>query len=97
MLGIQRALGQAVRLLAMLALPLSLALSLALPLIKRFEGCVLTAYPDPGTGDDPWTIGYGATGEGIEEGVVWTQAQADNRLLTDAARFERGVLNLLTH
>lgn len=30
-------------------------------LIKEFEGCSLTAYPDPGTGGDPWTIGYGWT------------------------------------
>lgn len=26
-------------------------------LIKEFEGCSLKAYPDPGTGGDPWTIG----------------------------------------
>ncbi|HID1023608.1 TPA: glycoside hydrolase family protein, partial [Klebsiella michiganensis] len=32
-------------------------------LIKRFEGCRLTAYPDPGTGGAPWTIGYGWTGK----------------------------------
>lgn len=29
--------------------------------IKDFEGCSLTAYPDPGTGGAPWTIGYGWT------------------------------------
>ena len=29
-----------------------------LDLVKHFEGCSLTAYPDPGTGGDPWTIGY---------------------------------------
>src|SRR5690606_40537603 len=28
-----------------------------LDLIKRFEGLSLTAYPDPGTGGKPWTIG----------------------------------------
>ena len=31
--------------------------ALAIPLIKQFEGCKLTAYPDPGTGGEPWTIG----------------------------------------
>ena len=38
-------------------------------LIKRFEGCarlrhdgLIEAYPDPGTGGAPWTIGWGATG-----------------------------------
>ncbi|MES2698166.1 MAG: hypothetical protein V4647_00955, partial [Pseudomonadota bacterium] len=37
-------------------------------LIKQFEGCArrqadgrYAAYPDPGTGGDPWTIGWGAT------------------------------------
>lgn len=60
-------------------------------LVKSFEGCVLKAYPDPGSGGDPWTIGVGATGPGIFKGVVWTQAQADDRLMADLARFGRGV------
>ena len=41
-------------------------------LIKKFEGCakirrdgLVEAYPDPGSGGDPWTIGWGATGTGI--------------------------------
>lgn len=58
-----------------------------LKLIKQFEGCKLAAYPDPGTGGDPWTIGWGATGPGIQKGLVWTQQQADQRLLDDVARF----------
>lgn len=41
------------------------------------EGCRLTAYPDPVSGGDPWTIGYGATGPGITSGTVWTQERAD--------------------
>lgn len=60
-------------------------------LVKSFEGCVLKAYPDPGSGGDPWTIGVGATGPGIAKGVVWTQQQADDRLMADLARFGRGV------
>ena len=36
-------------------------LSAAIALIKEFEGCQLTAYPDPASGGDPWTIGYGTT------------------------------------
>lgn len=31
-------------------------------LIKEYEGKVLTAYPDPATGNEPWTIGWGHTG-----------------------------------
>ena len=46
-------------------------------LIKRFEGCarrradgMVEAYPDPGTGGAPWTIGWGATGQGIGPGTI---------------------------
>jgi hypothetical protein len=51
-----------------------------LALIKQFEGCArkrsdgcIEAYPDPGTGGEPWTIGWGAAGPGIALGTVWTQ------------------------
>ena len=69
-----------------------------LALIKRFEGCAkrqadgrFAAYPDPGTGGAPWTIGWGATGPGIAPGTVWTQAECDARLERDLARFAREV------
>lgn len=67
----------------------------ALDLIKQFEGCKLTAYPDPGSGGDPWTIGWGSTGAGIKKGVTWTQAQADARLVEDVRYFADGVRGLL--
>jgi lysozyme len=61
-----------------------------------FEGCVLEAYPDPGSKDGhPWTIGRGATGAGIGPGVKWTQEQADARFLSDLAKFEDGVTRLI--
>ena len=67
-------------------------------LIKRFEGCarrradgLFQAYPDPGTGGAPWTIGWGATGAGIRPGVAWTQAQCDDRLERDLERYARDV------
>lgn len=72
------------------------AIEVATALIKQFEGCHLKAYPDPGSGGDPWTIGWGATGPGIAKGVVWTQATADGRLAQDVARFANGVRNALT-
>ena len=63
-------------------------------LIKRFEGCarrigrgLVEAYPDPGTGGAPWTIGWGATGPGIGPGTVWTEAEADARLERDLTRY----------
>jgi lysozyme len=67
------------------------SLAKAIATIKQFEGCELEAYPDPGTGGDPWTIGWGATGAGIRKGVRWTQQQADERLATDVMRFADGV------
>lgn len=51
-------------------------------LIKKFEGCRLKAYPDPGTNGEPYTIGYGHTG-GVKLGDVMTQAQADSTLRLD--------------
>jgi GH24 family phage-related lysozyme (muramidase) len=36
-------------------------LAAALKIIKEFEGCHLEAYPDPLSGGDPWTIGFGST------------------------------------
>ena len=67
-------------------------------LIKRFEGCarrradgLFEAYPDPGTGGAPWTIGWGATGAGIRPGVAWTQMQCDARLARDLERYAHHV------
>ena len=71
-------------------------------LIKRFEGCAkqrrdgrVEAYPDPGTGGDPWTIGWGATGPGIGPGTVWTQEACDARLEADLERYAREVAKAL--
>jgi lysozyme len=70
-------------------------IALCMPLTKASEGCKLTAYPDPASGGDPWTIGYGATGAGISKGVVWTQAHADQRLEDDLRRFGISVDSLV--
>jgi GH24 family phage-related lysozyme (muramidase) len=66
-----------------------------LAIVKEFEGCKLKAYPDPGTGGDPWTIGWGSTGPGIGPGTVWTQQQADELLMTDLRQFHHGVMTAL--
>lgn len=50
----------------------------AVALIKRFEGCSLTAYPDAG---GIWTIGWGHTP--AHQGQVITQAKADAWLESD--------------
>jgi GH24 family phage-related lysozyme (muramidase) len=39
----------------------ALAWQQASALIREFEGFESSAYPDPGTGDKPWTIGWGFT------------------------------------
>ena len=66
-----------------------------LALLKSFEGCKLAAYPDPGTGGEPWTIGWGHTG-GVKRGDTCTQAQADAWLLQDLDRFEQAVERLVS-
>ncbi|WP_336981455.1 lysozyme [Altererythrobacter fulvus] len=67
-------------------------------LIQRFEGCarqrgdgLYEAYPDPGTGGDPWTIGWGATGRNIGPDTVWTRDECDARLKADLARYAAAV------
>lgn len=68
-------------------------------LIHSFEGLRLTAYPDPGTGGAPWTIGWGATtdlqGKPIKPGTKWTREQADERFAVHLAKFEADVNRIL--
>lgn len=64
-------------------------------LIKRNEGCILHAYPDPATNAEPYTIGYGHTGPDVHLGLVITQEQAEDLLKQDLNKFEDGVDDLL--
>ncbi|MDC9621549.1 lysozyme [Xenorhabdus sp. XENO-7] len=50
--------------------------------IKSYEGLRLHAYPDPATGAEPWTIGYGHT-KGVKPGQVITEQQAETFLHED--------------
>lgn len=72
---------------------------LGIDLIKAFEGKRLKAYPDPATGGEPWTIGYGTTtsaGVGkITKGMVITEAQAESMLVRSLAAYEFGVQRAL--
>lgn len=68
-------------------------------LIKKFEGLRLTAYPDPGTGGEPWTIGYGTTSSAgvgkITKGMKITQVQAESMLVRSLTDYELGVTHAL--
>lgn len=64
-------------------------------IVREFEGCKLTAYPDPGTGGDPWTIGWGHTGPEVRKGVTWSQQQADAALDLDLREAHAGMLQAL--
>ena len=72
----------------------------------QFEGCALIrgdgsveAYPDPGTGAAPWTIGWGSTtdegGAAIMPGTVWPQERCDARFAAHVAEFAGAVAALL--
>ncbi|MEB3317364.1 MAG: C39 family peptidase [Cyanobacteriota bacterium] len=57
----------------------------AVQLIGQFEGFVGHAYPDPASGGDPWTIGYGFTtldGRAVQPGDSISRAEADAQLLS---------------
>jgi len=59
-------------------------------MIEGFEGYSATAYPDPGTGGAPWTIGYGHT-KGVQPDQTITRAQAEQFLKEDLAWAEAAV------
>ncbi|HEX7816409.1 LysM peptidoglycan-binding domain-containing protein [Dyella sp.] len=59
-------------------------------MIEGFEGYSAKAYPDPGTGGAPWTIGYGHTG-GVQPGQTITQQQAETYLKQDLQTAENAV------
>ena len=64
-----------------------------LALIRKFEGLRLKPYRCPAGVP---TIGYGHTGPDVKPGLVITQQQADQLLVNDLAKFERGVNALVT-
>ena len=69
-------------------------------LIKSFEGFRANAYPDPKSGGDPWTVGYGSTkfpsGRPVKQGDKVTPAQAELYLREDVKKFANSVDTLVT-
>lgn len=67
-----------------------------LHVLKYYESCRLAAYPDPATGGEPITIGWGITYPGLKLGDTITQARADEMLIDRLAEeFEPGIEALL--
>lgn len=70
-----------------------------LDLIKSFEGFSGKAYPDPGTGDEPWTIGYGTTvypsGNKVREGDTCEKDEAEIWLKSQVGTFRAAVQGLV--
>lgn len=63
-----------------------------LKILKKFEGCKLKTYLCPAGVP---TIGYGHTGSDVTEGMTITKAEAEELLLSDLERFEKGVEDLV--
>lgn len=76
-------------------------LSSGLQLIKQFEGCHLEAYPDPLSGGEPWTIGYGTTrysdGRKVERGDKINAVEADTLLRQEVDRNAEKLRNTVPH
>jgi lysozyme len=62
-----------------------------LAIIREFEGLRLHAYPDPASGGEPFTIGFGHTID-VEPGDNCTLEEAEQWLLDDCADAEVAVL-----
>jgi len=72
----------------------------ALTMIAEFEGFVDHAYPDPASGGEPWTIGYGFTsldGRPVQPGDTLTRAEADAQLLSGVNACARHLATLIPY
>lgn len=65
-------------------------------LIKHFESLSLKAYPDPKSGGDPWTCGWGET-EGVTRDTFWTLDECERRFEDSIAKREAMVRKYVTH
>ena len=76
-------------------------LSSAISLIKEFEGCHLSAYPDPLSGGEPWTIGYGTTrysgGVPVKRGDKINVIEADMLLRLEVDRIADKLRTTIPH
>jgi len=69
-----------------------------LKLLEDSEGFRSKAYPDPASGGDPWTIGFGTTrinGEPVMPGMTCTREEATAWVQSDVADLVSGVRRLV--
>lgn len=59
--------------------------------VASSEGQVYTAYPDPGTGGEPYTICRGHTGKDVHLGMRATQDQCDVWFASDLKAAEKAI------
>lgn len=73
----------------------------AIKLIKEFEGCHLTSYPDPLSGGEPYTIGYGTTrypgDRKVSRGDKITVIEADMFLRTEIDKIAKKLSETVPH
>lgn len=55
----------------------------AIDIVKEFEGLELKAYPDPATGAEPYTAGWGHTGPDVKLGMKVSLTKANEWLRDD--------------
>jgi GH24 family phage-related lysozyme (muramidase) len=76
-------------------------LAAAIALIKEFEGCHLSAYLDPLSGGEPWTIGYGTTryssGTPVQRGDKINVIEADMLLRLEIDRITDKLRTTVPH
>lgn len=73
----------------------NMAYNIAKDLLRSDEGCALEAYPDPLSGGEPYTVGYGHTGPEVHPGMQITLDQAERYLDTDLTSASLGLRKAL--
>lgn len=68
---------------------------IAVPLVGGFEGLRTSAYPDPATGREPWTVCYGETA-GVRLGDTYTVAECKAMLARSLETYAFGIERCIT-
>lgn len=63
--------------------------------IRKFEGFSLSAYPDPVTKGDPWTIAWGLTGSWVKKDLVLTEEEAKQKFMEEINKYINRLKNMV--